>query len=478
MATWADNLAASDGDLLGAYKFEETTGSVIDSSPAGNDGTISGTVTRGVTGKIGDAFEYTQAGYVDSGIVLPSTVTYAFWVKRDTLGTFQGIVGDRTGSANCTLYFETDGDIRYSGTTDKNLGTGITDTNWHLLMVEATSTTIKIWIDNSLELDTTDTRNLGTGTFFFGDDGQGGTNDLDGSIDAMAIWSTTLTSDQRDDYYNSGAGLEYAPPKDGSSFSSIKLRDDLKNGSPFSAIKLNHEKDGSGFTPVKLNHEKDGSSFVATKLNNEKDGSAFSTIKLNHEKQGSSFATLQLRAEGIMSYSFELYDDTGTLENSATGTPPQTVFTDIFTGVTDGYKTLYIRSVQKYKNLENTIDETMIKMRLLAGVRQPLLPNLPLSVNAEARIGATVEVSWNYNPTNQETAPTDFQVYIDGIPDVSIPYTGATSYKVTLGPLAEVSTVIGVASFSGANGTVIMEAEAVTPDGTPPATVPITFEVS
>jgi len=188
-----------------------------------------------------------------------------------------------------------------------------------------------------------------------------------------------------------------------------------------------------------------------------------------------SYATFQLRASGVMSYSFELYDDTDTLEDSATGAPPTTVFTDLFTGVSDGLKTLYIRSVQKYKNLENAIDETFVRFRLLAGVIQPLLPNLPLSVTAETKIGATVEVSWNYNPTNEETPPTTFEVYAGAVSVDTVTYTGATSYKVTLGPLSEVSTVFGVSSLSGANETVKVTAPAVTPDGTPPSTVPFQF---
>ena len=460
MATWLDNLEAINGNLLAIYNFEGVAGAVVDDSPAGNDGSIVSTVTRGVTGKIGDAFEYTQAGYTDTGIVLPSTCTYAFWVKRDTLGTFQGIVGDRTGGSNCTLYFETDGDIRYSGGIDINAGTGITDTNWHMVMVSVNPTTVNVWIDNVNIISQADTRSTGAGELFIGDDGQGGTNDLDGLIDLMAIWSIELNSSQRADYYNGGTGLEYVPSKD---------------GSPFATTRLVNDKDGSEFTSIKLVKEKDGASFASIKLVNPKDGSGFSTIKLNHEKQGSSFVTTQLRVDGIQSYSFELYNSSDILEASATGSPPQIVFPDLFTGVSDGAKTLYVRSVQKYKNLENTINETMYKFRLLAGVLQPLLPNLPLSVSAEAKIGALVEVSWNYSPTNEEIAPTTFEVYAGAVSVDTVTYTGATSYKVTLGPFSEVPTVFSVSSLNGVDETIKVAAESVTPDGTPPETVPFTF---
>ena len=186
--------------------------------------------------------------------------------------------------------------------------------------------------------------------------------------------------------------------------------------------------------------------------------------------------TIILRGEGVQSYSFELYDDTDTLEDSATGAPPTLIFTDLFTGISDGLKTLYIRSVQKYKNLEDTINETMIRFRLVAGIIQPLLPNLPLSVTAETQTGAMVEVSWNYNPTNEETPPTTFEVYADAVSVDTVAYVGATSYKVVLGPFPEVPTIFGVSSLSGVNETPIITAESVTPDGTPPTTVPFTFE--
>jgi len=118
-------------------------------------------------------------------------------------------------------------------------------------------------------------------------------------------------------------------------------------------------KDGSSFNSIKLIDKKDGSPFTPIKLADFKDGSPFTSIKFVKEKDGSSFATTQLRAFGIMEYYFDLRNSSDTQEASATGAPPQTVFPNLFTGVSDGLKTLHIRSVQKYKNFEDTIDETI-----------------------------------------------------------------------------------------------------------------------
>lgn len=187
--------------------------------------------------------------------------------------------------------------------------------------------------------------------------------------------------------------------------------------------------------------------------------------------------TTILRREGEQSYYFDLRDDTDTQVNSAVGYPTQTVFTDLFTGLSDGTYTLYARSVQKYKNLENVLNETKSKFRLTSGIIDPLLPNLPSSIDADLIADAEVTVSFYYDDTSEEIAPTEFLIYADASLEDTITYNGSGAYSTTIGPLAEVSTIIGVLAQSGTDQTELVTIDPVTPDSTPPTTVPITFEV-
>jgi len=83
-----------DPDCVGAWKLDETTGAYIDSCLA-NDGTVSGTVTRGVAGQFDEAIEFLgyPAGnnaYVNFGshssLDNLAARTIVAWIKPHTLG--------------------------------------------------------------------------------------------------------------------------------------------------------------------------------------------------------------------------------------------------------------------------------------------------------------------------------------------------------------------------------------------------------
>jgi len=506
MATWADNLAASDGDLLFAYDLEGVSGDVIDSGPSGNDGTNGG-ATRGVTGKIGDAFDFASSGdYISNGNPITSdSFTFSNWFYLDSapsnhnnawltftnsgtgddwfFGYWRTWTGSWTGSSAVRFGYFSSGWFDFGDALD-TIATG----EWHHYTYRTDGVSSEIFIDGvetfttASTLDVSALSDLKIGGNSFG----GSDSSCDGKLDMTYLWDTALSDTQISDLYNGGTGLEYLP-----------LQYEVFNGE---TTKL--ERVG---IPATFNSEttKLKSEIVAvfssetTKLKRQASPVRFfsETTKLKRAEVPVTFngettilkatgaesfngTTAILRREGTMSYYFDLRKEDDTQEASATGAPPQTVFPDLFTGVSDGLKTLHIRSVQKYKNFEDTIDETMIRFRLVAGIRQPLLPNLPLSVSAEMIKDAGAIVSWNYSPTNQETPPTEFAVYVGAVLETTVPYNGAESYSVTIGPLAEIPTVFGVSSKSGVNETPIVDSEPETPDGTPPGTVPFTFEPS
>jgi hypothetical protein len=56
-----------DSDYVGVWHLHDTSGDTQDSTSENTDGAVSGTVTRGATGQIGDAFDFSTNGEVDWG---------------------------------------------------------------------------------------------------------------------------------------------------------------------------------------------------------------------------------------------------------------------------------------------------------------------------------------------------------------------------------------------------------------------------
>jgi hypothetical protein len=84
-------------------------------------------------------------------------------------------------------------------------GTPQTDT-WQCLYLIFDESYMDIYVDNSRTLHSAWTYPPGDGAqdFFVG--GNGSLPSIDGVIDEVAVWSRAITSDERDYYYNAGAG--------------------------------------------------------------------------------------------------------------------------------------------------------------------------------------------------------------------------------------------------------------------------------
>ena len=190
-----------------------------------------------------------------------------------------------------------------------------------------------------------------------------------------------------------------------------------------------------------------------------------------------SHITAQLRGDGQKSYLVDIRDADDYSLSSKTFYPPQTSFTDVFTGVPDGKYTLYVRAVEKFKNLENTITETYMPFSIVDGLLQLPYPNEIVNLVSTVLADGDVKLEWYYDDAQQEIAPDSFSIYIDDVYSHSVDYNNAGGYSYTMTNQAEVLTSYKVTAKTGTQETDGLTVQAM-PDSTPPVNVPITFEVS
>ena len=97
-----------DRGLVGYWKLDEASGALSDSSGYGNNGTQSGGVAYGATGKVGNALSFDGVNdYVDIGNNLewPGALTFLSWHQRTTRDTVNadGIFGNWFWDSNVNL---------------------------------------------------------------------------------------------------------------------------------------------------------------------------------------------------------------------------------------------------------------------------------------------------------------------------------------------------------------------------------------
>jgi hypothetical protein len=154
------NNTASTG-LVGAYGFEEATGaSAVDSSPAGNPGTINGP-TRSAAGKFGSALTFDGVNDLvtvpdSNSLDLTTGVTLEAWVRPSTVtGWRTALLKEQTNGLVYAIYANTDAN-RPSGhvfTTSEfdTLGAAQLAANtWSHLAVTYDGVTLKLYVNGTL----------------------------------------------------------------------------------------------------------------------------------------------------------------------------------------------------------------------------------------------------------------------------------------------------------------------------------------
>lgn len=507
MAQWSDNLASFDGDLVGAYNLEETTGPVLDNGPTSNNGAINNTVTRGVTGVIGNGFNFTGAGFLTLDNPTPvTTFTVAGWFKVSGAPSGQDdfLFAYRNGTS-VPNYIQVV--YRQSGKVSINIDGSGSDAGFDSSSNLPTGSFVHVAFigDGSTCTLYFDAVSVGSASYSGSVTGNtwsvGGATDnsflYTGDVDMPYIWTTDISTSALTDLVNGGAGLEFSVPRstythtapfiDGLEASTYTHSSPFIDGSGATTyLHTSSFIDGAGataytHTSIFIKGEKvkvtyiHTSPFIAGRL-------ATTYTHTSPFIDGAGATTYlhtspELRGEGVMSYFIDIRDSDDIQVATATGVPPTTVFIDVATGLDDGDYIAYVRSVQKFMNLENVIDNTLYKFTLVSGLTVDPFPNEILSLSPEVIKDADVILTWTYLDTGQSVAPDSFEVYIDAVLSISIPYTESGNYTTTLTSLPEVLTTFKVTAKASTQETDGLEVTA-TPDGTPPAEVPFQFEVS
>jgi hypothetical protein len=205
-------------DLVSYYKLDGTTGDVVDSHGT-NDGTNHG-ATRGVTGKIENAFDFDGSNdYVEissDSSLTSSNFTYCFWFKEDSAGS-GGTILEKKDVDGFSLQITSEGKIRKEIYFDGgNLGWYETsetydDGEWHHIVYSLEGNNERMYIDGELaysdNLEYPENLNS-LSDMIFGAENDG-SNNFDGKIDEVGIWSRALISDEVEALYNGGDGLSY-----------------------------------------------------------------------------------------------------------------------------------------------------------------------------------------------------------------------------------------------------------------------------
>jgi hypothetical protein len=222
--------AALTDNLVAYWKLDEASGTRAD-SVGSNTLTDINTVTS-ATGKINNAGQFTKSNNEALSIANNTDVqlgdidwTVTAWVYLDSEPGQMDIISKATGFSTGTREFElmylsdrfvlnTGGFISPVATAD-NFGAVSTST-WYFIVAwhDAAGNTINISVNNGTANSTATSGSFGTqgsGEFTIGSYNANQTTlwTYDGRIDEVGLWKRVLTSQERTDLYNSGAGFAY-----------------------------------------------------------------------------------------------------------------------------------------------------------------------------------------------------------------------------------------------------------------------------
>lgn len=222
-------------NLVAAWRLEEVSGTRVDETARGNNLTDNNTVTQ-ATGKLGNAAQFTEANSEFLSLTSTADVqlgdidwTIALWVYLDaaSLSGVHFFVGKDTNTSGgrdydiginsssrfiCNVYAPTDGEIQVAATSfgAPTVSTWYCVFAWH----DASANTVNICVNNgtvdsvatggSLQAASATEFRLGSRAY------PSFQSYFSGRLDAVHIWKRVLTSGDRAEFYNSGAGVEFS----------------------------------------------------------------------------------------------------------------------------------------------------------------------------------------------------------------------------------------------------------------------------
>jgi len=223
-------ISAITWDNVAYYKLDGTVGNVTDEVGSGeNDGTNYG-ATRGVTGKLINAFEYDgSSDYTNLIENVGTNFSVGLWIKRGTIDVTDIILNrwdiSQNGASNrFALGFESGStDLKvYCGSDTWRVIESSLDTSWHYVVMTYDNTTARVYFDNVSKLNLTTTYIESTVDNWTLGEFSVGTGNYNGTVDEVGFWSRVLNRSEISELYNEGDALGYgeSPPGENITISS------------------------------------------------------------------------------------------------------------------------------------------------------------------------------------------------------------------------------------------------------------------
>lgn len=199
------------GNVL-LFHLNEASGTIIDYSGNGHNGTENGGATYGAYGKFNTALEFDgNDDYIDTGLSDDLSAEGAFsvfaWVKDIQSGN-NYVISQRhsippSGYASDWILGYQNGGLWFRSSTidGSNL---ISDGKWHLLGFTFDGTTARLYIDSDSKGAVTPTGFSGYGSVKLMTRGDATSSFTSGKMDEVSIWNRSLSSDEILDLYKRG----------------------------------------------------------------------------------------------------------------------------------------------------------------------------------------------------------------------------------------------------------------------------------
>lgn len=201
------------------WKLDESSGN-SDDAVGSQDLTVSGATYT--SGKINNGLLFdgtNDTARSSSTTNMPSGTgdwSISLWMKPDGDGAVANVVYSSSVGYNERIISEVHGDMRiFFAGADTGRLTDVTPTQdgttWYhfVIVLDSTANTLKTYVDNSLVDTQTDaTSTITAGQFWLGSHSDG-SNDYNGMIDEVGVWSKALSAAEISELYRSGDGIQY-----------------------------------------------------------------------------------------------------------------------------------------------------------------------------------------------------------------------------------------------------------------------------
>ena len=211
-------------NIISYWKLDETSGNAVDATGNGHTGTVT-TATQGVSGKIGNAVNFTGSGNIVAPNVASlqmglNSFTFAFWINclhAPYAGNNGGVIGGDSGAAGFVIntstymyltkvYPDSAYAPQYSQLVPLNQWTFIAVT------YNASNNNVTYYMNNltpETYASTISSFDATAATDRLGEWANGSGDPYFGKLDEVGMWSRVLSAGEISQLYNSGSGLTY-----------------------------------------------------------------------------------------------------------------------------------------------------------------------------------------------------------------------------------------------------------------------------